>query len=147
MMQATPAALAADALGADVLADAESEAALAAEILGAGLLAEAASDTALEAAAAARAATDAAYPVGFPENIVLANGRPGHRSAAAFFRSQGRCLADRAADAAREARQQTRRLTARLRALVLTPTTGRALCLLLPAANGRWRLTPAARPV
>jgi hypothetical protein len=110
-MQATPEALAADALGAGLLVDAESEAALAAETLGAGLLAEAASDTALEAAAAARAAIDAAYPVGFPKNIVLANERPGHRPAAAFFRSQGRCLADRAAVEAREARQQTRRLT------------------------------------
>jgi hypothetical protein len=111
-MRETPEALAADALGADLLADAESEEALAAEALGAGLLAKAASDTALEAAAAARATTDAAYPVGFPANIVVADGRPGHRPAAAFFRSQGRCLAERAAVAAREARRQTRRLTA-----------------------------------
>ena len=110
-MQAASDALAADARGAALLADSESEAALAADTLGAGLLSEAASDTALEAAAAARAAADAAYPVGFPENIVLADGRPGHRPAAAFFRSQGRCLADRAAVAAREARQQMRRLT------------------------------------
>ena len=110
-MQTASDALAADARGADLLADADSEAALAADALGAGLLAEAASDTALEAAVAARAAADAAYPVGFPENIVLADGRPGHRPAAAFFRSQGRCLSDRATAAAREARRQTRRLT------------------------------------
>ena len=55
-MRMTMEALAADALGEGLLADAESAAALAADTLGAGLLAEAASDKALEAAAAARAA-------------------------------------------------------------------------------------------
>jgi hypothetical protein len=44
--------------------------------------------TAPEDAAAARAVTDAAYPSGFVPNDVLANGRPGHRPVAAFFRAQ-----------------------------------------------------------
>jgi hypothetical protein len=46
--------------------------------------------TAPEDAAAAWAITDAAYPSGFVPNVVLANGRPGHRPAAAFFRAQGK---------------------------------------------------------
>jgi hypothetical protein len=72
--------------------------ALAADTLGAGLLAEAASYAALEAAAETRATADAAYPLGFPENIVLASGARGHRPAVAFFRPQGCRQAERAAE-------------------------------------------------
>ena len=46
--------------------------------------------TALTATDAARAVADAAYPNGFVPNVVLANGLPGHRPAAEFFRAQGR---------------------------------------------------------
>jgi hypothetical protein len=46
--------------------------------------------TAAEIAATTQAVADAAYPYGFTVNIVLANGAPRHRPAAAFFHAQGR---------------------------------------------------------
>ena len=83
----------------------------AAEELGAGLFAEAEGEATALAAALAREIADAAYPIGFAVNTVLANGVLGHRPAATFFRSQGRRLAERDAEESRTARRLSRQQT------------------------------------